>query len=181
MINRALKILILEDLKTDQTLIKRQVLKIAPHAIFVSTNSKQSFLEQVNWANFDVVLSDYNLPSYTGEEALEVVKEKMPHVPFIYITGTLNDEEKAANAILRGASGYILKNKLNDLPTKLENILNRSFAAFEREEKMRRAKAHKNRLLQKLAAKIGHLPTSDEKQELEQLVKELLETPVAVV
>lgn len=50
----------------------------------------------------------------------------MPQVPFVFVTGTLNDEEKVAQAVLRGASGYILKDNLKEIEERLNPIIQQS-------------------------------------------------------
>lgn len=76
----------------------------------------------VNFAP-DVVISDYNLPTCTGLEVLQLVQEIDSSVPFIFLTGTINDEELAANTILAGAWGYILKKHMDDLEERLRPLL----------------------------------------------------------
>ena len=56
----------------------------------------------------DIIISDYQLPSYTGMDVLEYAQKKSPMTAFIF--STIQDEEIAANTILNGASVYILKN-----------------------------------------------------------------------
>lgn len=150
--SKPLKVLILEDRKTDLELVKRQVKKVAPDAIFTIAINGKEFKEKINWGVPDIILSDYNLPDYNGVEALLLAKEKMPHVPFVYITGMLNNEEEVATAVLKGASGYILKDNLKEIPNKLPSILE---AAKERQaaEENNRKRARKQAiLLQKMEA-----------------------------
>lgn len=123
MINTSLRILLVEDLETDAALIKRQINKIVKSPeIEVTDNLEDSKELLLNFAP-DVVLSDYNLPTCTGLDILEMVKEYDENIAFIFITGTVNDEELAANTILNGASGYILKKHMNNLAEKLEPLL----------------------------------------------------------
>lgn len=129
--DKVLKILLLEDMKTDQELVKRQVLKVAPKSMFTIADSHDSFYEKITWMQPDVIISDYNLPDINGLEALLHVRSILPKVPFIFVTGALSNEEKAANAILKGASGFILKEHLKALPEKLNEIL----TTAERENK----------------------------------------------
>jgi two-component system sensor histidine kinase UhpB len=60
---------------------------------------------------FDMILSDYSLPDYDGMAALALVREKQPGVPFLLITGTLDDKQ-ALDCVLRGATDYVLKRRL---------------------------------------------------------------------
>lgn len=123
MINSSLRILLVEDLETDAVLIKRQIKKIVKNPeIEVTDNTDDCKTLLVNFAP-DVVLSDYNLPNCNGLEILEIVKNYDENIAFIFITGTINDEELAANTILNGASGYILKKHMNSLGEKLEPLL----------------------------------------------------------
>lgn len=123
MINRKLNILLIEDNQNDIFLIKRQISKIVSEPnIEVTDNLEECKSLLVNFAP-DVVLSDYNLPNCTGLDVLNLVKEYDESIEFIFITGTINDEELAANTILNGASGYILKKNINILGEKLEPLL----------------------------------------------------------
>jgi diguanylate cyclase (GGDEF)-like protein len=63
-----------------------------------------------------VVIADYQLPQFSGLRALELLKQRHPDVPFILVTGTIG-EEKAAEAIRRGADDYLLKDRLGRLPS----------------------------------------------------------------
>ncbi|MEL7021687.1 MAG: response regulator [Bacteroidota bacterium] len=121
--DRVLKVLLLEDMRTDQELVKRQVLKVAPKSMFTIADSRDSFYEKITWMKPDIVIADYNLPDINGLEALLHIRKTLPTVPFIFVTGALSNEEEAANAILQGASGFILKEHLPALPDKLQEIL----------------------------------------------------------
>ncbi|MCM8570445.1 response regulator [Gramella jeungdoensis] len=123
MIKTSLRILLVEDLDTDANLIKRQIQKIVEDPVVeVTDNLEDCKTHLVNFAP-DVVLSDYNLPNCTGLDVMELVKDFDSNIDFIFITGTIHDEELAANTILSGASGYILKKHMNNLAEKLEPFL----------------------------------------------------------
>ncbi|MCG9970388.1 response regulator transcription factor [Christiangramia crocea] len=123
MIKTSLRILLVEDLETDVNLIKRQIRKIVEDPVIeVTDNLEDCRKHLVNFAP-DVVLSDYNLPNCTGLDVMELVKDFDSNIEFIFITGTIQDEELAANTILNGASGYILKKHMNNLAEKLEPFL----------------------------------------------------------
>ncbi|SDR70744.1 response regulator [Gramella sp. MAR_2010_147] len=123
MIKNKLNIVLVEDNKDDVFLIKRQINKIVSEPNIEVTDNLQDFRELlVNFAP-DVVLSDYNLPKCTGLDIMETAKEYDSSIELIFITGTINDEELAANTILNGASGYILKKHMNILSEKLNPLL----------------------------------------------------------
>lgn len=119
MIKIPLRILLVEDSQTDVGLIKRQINKIVENSeieVVEDLDGCKDLL--VNFAP-DVVLSDYNLPNCTGLEVMELVKSFDENIEFIFITGTIHDEELAANTILSGATGFILKKHMNSLAEKL--------------------------------------------------------------
>lgn len=150
--SKPLKVLILEDRKTDLALVKRQVQKVAEDVIFTIAINGKEFKEKINWGVPDIILSDYNLPDYNGIEALLLAKEKMPHVPFVFITGMLNNEEEVATTVLQGASGYILKDNLKEIPDRLPIILEVAKEQQQAEENNRKRARKKEILLQKMEA-----------------------------
>ena len=66
-------------------------------------------------------------------------------MPFIFITGTIEDEELAANTILSGASGFILKKNMHQLQDKLRPLLKRVVFNISQQEIVRE-KVRKNRI-----------------------------------
>jgi diguanylate cyclase (GGDEF)-like protein len=71
---------------------------------------------------YDVVLSDYRLPSLSGLDVFELLKESGREIPFILITGSLG-EEAAVECIKAGMTDYVLKDRLFRLPMVLERAL----------------------------------------------------------
>jgi len=145
MINTKLRILLVEDEKTDAELITFQLKKIVENfEIKVVDNIEDATHALHNYIP-DVVLSDYNLPTCTGLDVLTTTQAIDANIPLIFITGTINDEELAANTILAGASGYILKKHMNILSEKLEPLLKRViFEMIEKEDL--REKVRKNKI-----------------------------------
>lgn len=137
MIKTSLRILLVEDLETDANLIKRQIRKIVEDPIMEVTDNLEDCRKYlVNFAP-DVVLSDYNLPTCTGLDIMELVRDFDSNIDFIFITGTIHDEELAANTILNGASGYILKKHMNNLAEKLEPFLKKVVVNMVAREELR--------------------------------------------
>lgn len=171
--NESVRVMILEDQPLDQELVKRTVKKAFSDAIFILAQSRKEFLEKLGWGAPDVILSDYHLPGYNGLEALLYAKEHIPHVPFLFITGVLNDEEKAAEVILRGAAGYVLKENLSALPALLENVLEKNKALRAQKEAQHKMENKKKILLQKLQALLENSGDFDARAEALEIVREL--------
>ncbi len=85
---------------------------------------------------WDVVLSDYHLPGFTGVDALQMLREyqaesgRAPgeagafgtHVPFILVSGQIG-EDTAVEAMRNGASDYLLKANLARLAPAVEHAI----------------------------------------------------------
>lgn len=119
MIDKKLKILIVEDNPNDARLIDYHVRRIVSMPEIMAVDSFEAFEHAVKTNLPDIILSDYKLKTFTGMEVLEYVIEKTNISNFIFITGTIYDEELAAQTILSGATGYILKKNMSILSTKL--------------------------------------------------------------
>lgn len=123
MITTPLRILLVEDNEADVLITRRSIQKLVESPVIEVVEDLSSCRHKL--INFvpDLVISDYNLPTCTGLDVLELVKKKDPNLPLIFLTGTVHDEELAANTILAGASGYILKKHMNILEEKLNPLL----------------------------------------------------------
>lgn len=123
MITIPLRILLVEDNDIDARLIIHHIEKIVEAPNIKVVDNLEDCEKQLQNFVPDVVLSDYNLPTCNGLEILELVKSIDQSIPFIFITGAIEDEELAANTILSGASGFILKKHMENLSTKLRPLL----------------------------------------------------------
>jgi PAS domain S-box-containing protein len=65
---------------------------------------------------FDAIVSDYHLPSFSGLDALAMVRKKNPHIPFILVSGTIG-EQAAIESLKAGATDYLLKQNPDRLPS----------------------------------------------------------------
>ena len=118
-----LRALILDDARDDAELVLHE-LKRQGFAIEATIVSERGGFERcVSEGCFDVILSDYRLPGWTGLDALRIVKESGRDIPFVLISGTLG-EEAAVECIKQGVSDYVLKDNLERLPLALSRSLN---------------------------------------------------------
>ena len=119
---KKLKILILEDIPEDAELVERELHKKKISFVSYKVENKQDFLKGLKDFKPDIILSDYFLPRFTGLGALELVKEKAPEIPFIMVTGSLN-EETAVDCMKIGAWDYVIKEHLSRLGYAVINAL----------------------------------------------------------
>ncbi len=117
-----LRALILEDARDDVELILYE-LKNKGFAINAKiASNRDEFLAALAEGTFDVILSDYRLPDWTGLEAFTAVRNAGKDIPFVLVTGTLG-EEAAVECIKQGVSEYVLKDNLARLPLALKRSL----------------------------------------------------------
>ncbi|MBN2829068.1 MAG: PAS domain S-box protein [Candidatus Cloacimonetes bacterium] len=105
---KATKILIIEDLPSDAELAQRELKKYLGDCDFHQVEDKQSFLKALNEFDPDLIISDYNLPSFDGLTALKLSLEHKAGVPFIILTGSMN-EDTAVECMKAGAWDYVIK------------------------------------------------------------------------
>lgn len=167
MIENLIKVLVIEDAETDQELIRRQILKAAPSSVFTFVRDEQEFQKKVEWGMPDIVVSDYHLPgNFTGLDALIFLKEKYEHIPFILISGALNDDEKIAEIMTNGADAFMLKDNLRQLPVTFEKVFTKNEIKIAA-QKASLARINRNKILiQKISSLLANSPDFEGKDEI---------------
>jgi PAS domain S-box-containing protein len=105
------RVLMLEDSESDAALIRRELGRLPPQSDVRHVTTKDTFEAALAEFAPHIILSDHNIPGFGGGAALELARRATPDVPFILITGSL-DEETAVAYLKAGASDYILKDRL---------------------------------------------------------------------
>ncbi len=133
---KKIKILHLEDSYKDAEII-RDIVESGENvsAYFVVDNEKD-YLSALQKESIDLILSDYSLPDFNGNEALKAAREKYASIPFIFVSGAIG-EDTAIDAMVNGATDYVFKNKLE----RLIPAINR--ANHERQQEINRRLAEK--------------------------------------
>ncbi len=80
------------------------------------------FSERLHSKPYDIVLADYRLPNWTGIDALAMLRREGKDIPFILMSGTVGDET-AVECIKKGATDYVLKDRLARLPVAVRQAL----------------------------------------------------------
>src|SRR6185312_15769125 len=107
-------ILHLEDDRYDGELIRRVLAEEGMGAKLVRVDTRSEYAAALEREPFDVILSDYTLPGFDGMAALAMAREKQPDSPFIFVSGTI-EEDMAIESLKSGASDYVFKNRLSCL------------------------------------------------------------------
>jgi signal transduction histidine kinase len=109
----ALRLLHLEDSELDHELMLAHMRRAGVPLSVVRVENEADFLQALE-REWDVILSDYNLPGFSGLVALDLLKVSGKDLPFILVSGEIG-EETAVEAMRNGASDYLLKNNLSRL------------------------------------------------------------------
>ena len=119
------RVLMVEDDDNDAVLINRELGRLTPTPVVQHVRTKPAFAAALEGFAPHAILSDHNIPGFSGWEALELAQHAQPDVPFILVTGSL-DEETAVRYLKNGASDYILKDRLVRLGPALLEALERA-------------------------------------------------------
>ena len=128
-----LRILHLEDNPTDAELIQAMLETEGIICDVTRVDTQADFFASLEHGGFDLILTDYTLPSFDGLSALKIALEKCPDVPFIFVSGTLG-EEVAIEALKIGATDYILKQRLSRIVPSVHRALREAKERAERKQ-----------------------------------------------
>ncbi|MFL6578860.1 MAG: PAS domain-containing protein [Povalibacter sp.] len=149
-----LRFVLLEDDPNDAELIRHELARNQVSVEWAHVWSKDAFVDALKGEPApDLVLADYTLPGFDGLAALLLVLQHCPDVPFIFVSGSLG-EERAIEALKSGATDYVLKDRLQRLPTVVTRALTE--ARERRERRQAEVSLEEQRLL--LGTLIDSLP-----------------------
>lgn len=153
---RVLRVLHVEDSELDHQLIAAQLARSGLQVDMERLDSLPAVLTALTHP-WDAIISDFNLPGFSGLEVLDALKARQVTVPFILVSGEIG-EDTAVAAMRNGASDYLLKNNLNRLAPALLHAID----AAENERARQTADQELVKSKQRLHELAGHLQTSVE-------------------
>lgn len=133
---KTLTVLLLEDNDLDAELTLETLREGGFDCQAQRVETREAYLAAIEQCGFDLILADYSLPSFDGLTALDLACEKCPDIPFIFVSGAIG-EELAIESLKRGATDYVLKQRLGRLVPSVRRALR------EGEERKRRQRAEK--------------------------------------
>jgi PAS domain S-box-containing protein len=148
-----LRILYLEDDPKDAELVQETLAIDDIDAEITRVETEADFIAALEQGGFDLILADYTLPSFDGLSALKIAQQNWPHVPLIFVSGTLG-EEVAIEALKIGATDYVLKTRLSRIVPSVQRALREAEERVDlgrAEEALRRSEAYLNE-----AQKLSH-------------------------
>lgn len=143
-----LRVVVVEDSIADAELLARHLAKANFSVQIERVQTEVDFVAALSKGAPDLILSDFSLPQFDGLRALDLAVIHAPDTPFIYVSGTIG-EERAIDALKRGATDYVLKGNLSRLSSAIERAL--------RESALRSAKIKSDRRRQQQAVRLQRL------------------------
>ncbi|HVV02118.1 MAG TPA: ATP-binding protein [Verrucomicrobiae bacterium] len=121
----------IEDQEQDAALVQHALKEGGFDFSFKRVDTQSDYLHELGTFKPSLILSDHGLPAFDGFSALAIAREKVPDVPFIFVTGSLG-EEMAIQALKTGATDFVLKHRLMTLPPAVHRALRQAEFRIER-------------------------------------------------
>jgi PAS domain S-box-containing protein len=119
---KMLRALIVEDSINDTELFVHELHQAGFEVIHERVETQPAMEAALRNRPWDVVLSDFSLPSFGGDAALRMLRDEALEIPFIFVSGTIG-EETAVEALKSGAYDYVLKNNIQRLVPAVERAI----------------------------------------------------------
>lgn len=160
--SKPLKVLIVEDCEDDVLLLKLRLRQGGYQVYSRWVDSAAALSQALGEESWDVVLSDYSLPSFTAIDALFMLQKKGLDLPFIIISGAIG-EETAVAAMKAGAHDYVMKDNLARLLPAIEREMREAAIRQERrraEQALKESEQENREMSREFRALLDNIPDS---------------------
>jgi hypothetical protein len=130
-VGAALRLLIIEDSEDDALLIVRDLQRAGYAPSYERVDTDAAVRAALTRGPWDVIVSDFNMPRFSGTDALKLLREHDQDTPFIFVSGTIG-EDVAVEAMRAGAQDYVTKGNLRRLVPAIERELRDAAVRRER-------------------------------------------------
>jgi len=117
-----LRLLLVEDSEDDAMLLKRELTRGGYMPEIRRVDCQQSLLDALDDGDWDLVITDHNLPGFSSSKAMDMVNDVSQDIPVIIVSGSIG-EDVAVAAMKTGAQDYIMKDNLHRLVPAIEREL----------------------------------------------------------
>jgi len=128
-----LKILFVEDLAVDVEIAVREIRNEMINFDYRVVDHAAAYQKALMDYQPDLIISDYSMPAFDGMSALKIARSQSRYIPFIILTGSMN-EETAVACLKAGANDYVLKEKIKRLPFAVREVLEKRRIEVEKEK-----------------------------------------------
>ena len=140
-----LSVLIIEDSEEDTSLLVRLLRKNNYEPDYKQVWKEDTLREALAEKNWDLIVSDFFMPGFSGMDALKIVKETQSDIPFIVLSGVVG-EEKAVEMMLAGANDYVMKDNMSRLIPAIKRELIEAQSRREKKEAEQELEKYRNHL-----------------------------------
>lgn len=145
-----IKILVAEDNKNDLKLLENEFRKEKLNYELRNVQTEPDYRKEITSFMPDIIISDYSMPVFDGMMALRIKQELIPDIPFIIVTGSIN-EETAVKCMKAGADDYVLKERI----VQIYKSINTALKTYEMSAEQKKAEEE----IKKLSRALEQSPT----------------------
>ena len=117
-----LRVLMIEDSEDDAALLVRELQRGGYDVEFERVDLRDALESALNTKSWDLIVSDFSMPNFSGTDALRLLRAQGSDLPFIFVSGTMG-EETAVAALQDGAQDYLVKTNLKRLVPAVQRAL----------------------------------------------------------
>src|SRR6267142_5054920 len=117
-----LRMMIVEDSEDDAVMVLRELKRAGYEVDFQRVDTSDALKASLSARDWDLVISDFSMPRFSGTEALKLVRSTGSDAPFIFVSGTMG-EDTAVAALKEGAQDYLVKTNLKRLAPAVQREL----------------------------------------------------------
>jgi signal transduction histidine kinase len=149
-------ILHLEDNPRDAGLVQSALEAGGIRCRTTCVHGHDDFVAALEQGGIDLILCDYTLPGFDGMSALEIARANWPAIPLVFVSGTLG-EERAIESLKKGATDYVLKERLSRLVPAVSRAMKEVAERVERQHlETQFIEAQKMEVVGQLAGGVAH-------------------------
>ncbi len=142
---RPLRALVVEDSELDAELLLLELARGGYRVTHQRVQTAEGMRSALAESAFDVILSDYSMPSFDAKAGIAIYRESGLDIPFILVSGTIG-EETAVEVLKAGAHDFLVKGRMARLVPAVERELREAHVRQERREAMRKVAEGERRL-----------------------------------
>ena len=120
--SKPLRVLLIEDSERDAALLQLYLRRNGYQATLDRVETGPEMRAQLDSADWDVVISDVNLPRFSAQDALKMLHESGRRIPFIVLSGEIN-EKVVQGMIEAGVSQYVFKSQMIRVVAAIDELM----------------------------------------------------------
>ncbi len=154
---RRLNVLILEDVENDAWLVVDELKRHGLRLTWRRVDTGPTFQQALAGEPWDLIIADYDLPSFSAPRALLLFQQLDLDIPFLVVSGVVG-EETAVEMVRQGADDYVMKDNLIRLGPAVERELKRFEQRRQLEASRLALQAERSKALERFESLAAHIP-----------------------